>query len=43
VLRHSDYYTMPLELTSGFSVIDPRFHKVALPYVHAEKLYTGCR
>jgi gluconolactonase len=34
---------MPLELTSSFSVIDPRFHKVALPYVHAEKLYTGCR
>ena len=34
---------MPLELTSTFSVIDPRFRKLALPYVHAEKLYTGCR
>jgi gluconolactonase len=34
---------MPLELTSSFEVIDPRFRKVALPYVHVEKLYTGCR
>jgi gluconolactonase len=34
---------MPLELTCSFSVIDPRFRKLALPYVHAEKLYTGCR
>jgi gluconolactonase len=34
---------MPLELTSSFAVIDPRFRKLALPYVHAEKLYTGCR
>src|SRR5712691_10282325 len=34
---------MPLELTSSFQVIDPRFRKLALPYVHVEKLYTGCR
>jgi len=34
---------MPLELTSSFAVIDPRFRKLVLPYVHAEKLYTGCR
>src|SRR4029453_11753978 len=34
---------MPLELTATFSVIDPRFRKLALPYVHAEKLYTGCQ
>jgi gluconolactonase len=34
---------MPLELTSSFEVIDPRFRKLALPYVHVEKLYTGCR
>jgi gluconolactonase len=34
---------MPLELTSSFQVMDPRFQKLALPYVHAEKLYTGCR
>ena len=34
---------MALELTSSFEVIDPGFHKVALPYVHVEKLYTGCR
>ena len=34
---------MPLELTSSFSIADPRFHKLALPHVHAEKLYTGCR
>jgi len=34
---------MPLELTSSFSVTDPRFYKLALPNVHAEKLYTGCR
>ncbi len=34
---------MPLELTSSFQVIDPRFCKLALPYVHVEKLYTGCR
>ena len=34
---------MPLELTSSFEVIDPRFRKLALPYVQVEKLYTGCR
>lgn len=34
---------MALELTSSFEVIDPRFRKLALPYVHVEKLYTGCR
>jgi gluconolactonase len=34
---------MPLALTSSFEVVDPRFHKLALPYVQVEKLYTGCR
>ena len=34
---------MPLELTSSFEVIDARFRKLVLPYVHLEKLYTGCR
>jgi len=34
---------MPVALTSHFSVIDPRFHKLTLPNVHVEKLYTGCR
>jgi gluconolactonase len=34
---------MALELTSSFETIDLRFRKLALPYVHAEKLYTGCR
>jgi gluconolactonase len=34
---------MSLKLTPSFEVVDPRFHKVALPYVHVEKLYTGCR
>ena len=34
---------MPLELTSSFEVVDPRFCKLALPYIHVEKLYTGCR
>jgi gluconolactonase len=34
---------MPLELTSSFEVLDQRFRKLALPYVHAEKLYTGSR
>ena len=42
MFRHSDH-TMPIELTSHFNIIDPRFQKVALPNVHAEKLYTGCR
>src|SRR5450631_3751227 len=34
---------MVLELTPSFAVIDPRFRKLAFPYVHVEKLYTGCR
>ena len=34
---------MPLELTSSFEIVDPRFHQLALPYVHVDKLYTGCR
>ena len=34
---------MILELTPSFEVMDPRFRKLALPYVHVEKLYTGCR
>src|SRR5580765_4836241 len=34
---------MPLELTSSFVVVDPRFRKLALPYISVEKLYTGCR
>jgi gluconolactonase len=34
---------MALDLTPSFEVIDPRFRTVALPYVHVEKLYTGCR
>ena len=34
---------MPLELTQSFVVVDPRFRKLALPYISVEKLYTGCR
>jgi len=34
---------MPLELTSSFIVVDPRFRQLALPYIAVEKLYTGCR
>ena len=34
---------MALELTPSFEVIDPRFRRLALPYIHVEKLYTGCR
>src|SRR6476646_1118981 len=34
---------MPLDLTSSFQVIDPRFRTLVLPYVHLETLYTGCR
>src|SRR5258708_27729920 len=34
---------MPLERTSSFEGIDPRFRKLVLPYVHVDKLYTGCR
>jgi gluconolactonase len=34
---------MALDLTPSFEVVDRRFRKVALPYIHVEKLYTGCR
>jgi gluconolactonase len=34
---------MPLELTASFQVVDPRFHRLTFPYVHLERLYTGCR
>jgi gluconolactonase len=34
---------MALELTSSFAVVDARFRKLALPYIHVEKLHTGCR
>jgi gluconolactonase len=34
---------MPLELTSSFEVADPRFRRLALPYISVEKLYGGCR
>ena len=34
---------MALKLTSSFESVDPRFSMLALPYVHVEKLYTGCR
>jgi len=34
---------MPLKLTSSFEVVDPRFRRLALPYINVEKLYTGCR
>ena len=34
---------MALDLTTSFEVVDRRFRKVALPYIHVEKLYTGCR
>jgi gluconolactonase len=34
---------MALDLTSSFDCIDPRFRKLAFPYVHVEQLYTGCR
>src|SRR5689334_13289974 len=34
---------MGLDLTPSFECLDSRFRKLALPYVHAEKLYTGCR
>jgi gluconolactonase len=34
---------MALELTPSFEVMDPRFRTLALPYVHVDKLYTGCR
>src|SRR3954451_11943427 len=40
---HRSEDTMGLELTSSFAVIDPRFRRLALPYIHVEKLYTGCR
>ena len=34
---------MALELTSSFEVVDRGFRRHALPYIHVEKLYTGCR
>lgn len=34
---------MALELTSDFVVIDPRFRRLAFPYVRVDRLYTGCR
>src|SRR5689334_18517619 len=34
---------MGLDLTSSFECIDPRFRMYAFPYVHVDKLYTGCR
>ncbi|HSV16799.1 MAG TPA: SMP-30/gluconolactonase/LRE family protein [Casimicrobiaceae bacterium] len=34
---------MPLDLTASFDVVDPRFRALVLPYVHVERLYTGCR
>src|SRR5258706_10405640 len=34
---------MVLDLTSSFEVVDPRFRRVTLPYIHVERLYTGCR
>src|SRR5690349_21942910 len=34
---------MPLELTSSFQVVDPRFYRLTFPYVHVEKLHTGSR
>ena len=34
---------MTLDLTSSFEVVDARFRKLALPYIHVEKLHTGCR
>ena len=34
---------MALELTPSFEVVDSRFRRYALPYIHVEKLHTGCR
>src|SRR5258706_4463298 len=34
---------MVLDLTSSFEVVDPRFRRVTLPYIHGERLYTGYR
>ena len=34
---------MPIALTPSFDVVDARFHRLALPYVNVEKLYSGCR
>ena len=39
----TEHITMGLELTTSFEVADPRFRKLALPNIHVEKLYTGCR
>nr|ADH04628.1 unknown [Sorangium cellulosum] len=30
-------------MTPSFEVVDPRFRKLALPHVHVDTLYTGCR
>ena len=34
---------MALDLTSSFEVVDRRFRRVALPYIHVETHYGGCR
>jgi gluconolactonase len=34
---------LALDLTPSFEVVDARFHKIALPYVNVDALYTGCR
>ena len=34
---------MALELTPSFEIVDRHFRRLALPYIHVEKLYTGCR
>jgi len=34
---------MPVDLTSSFEVVDPRFRTLAFAHIHVEKLYTGCR
>src|SRR6185369_2363334 len=39
----SEQTTMALELTRSFEVVDSRFRRFALPYIHVEKLHTGCR
>jgi gluconolactonase len=34
---------MVLKLTASFETLDPRFRQFALPYIHVDKLWTGCR
>lgn len=34
---------MALALTASFEALDPRFHRLAMPNVHIERLHTGCR